>query len=188
MGQLRGVVLVAALMLPGLASAALVDAVAVTTGTDSRASTHVNMVRLSLQKHWQQRWFTQGNWYLTGYWELGFGYWHGNAGDTGRSHIEAVDFRPVLRLQRQVSSRDATQFYVEGGVGPALLSATHIDNLQFSTTFQFGSHIGAGICFGRDHRFDLEYRFMHYSNADIKKPNDGISFNVVQLGWVPSGG
>ena len=181
MGRYRGYVLAAVLTLPGVASAALVDAVAVTTGTDSRASTHVNMVRLSLQKHWQQRWFTHGNWYLTGYWELGFGYWHGRTGSTGRSHIEAVDFRPVLRLQRKVSSRDATQFYVEAGVGPALVSATHIDNLQFSTAFQFGSHIGAGIRFGPDHRYDLAYRFMHYSNADIKKPNDGISFSVVQL-------
>lgn len=173
-------VMLVVLALPRVAAAALVDAVAVTAGINSERAPMVHMVRLSLQKYWHQHWFARGRWELTGYWELGFGHWYGPAGMTNND-VEDIDFRPVFRLQRKVSSTDTPQFYVEGGVGPALISKTRLGPIRFSTAFQFGSNLGVGVRFGPHHRYDLAYRFMHYSNADIKEPNNGISFNVLQL-------
>lgn len=59
---------------------------------------------------------------------------------------------------------------MEVGTGPALLSGTEIDNRRFSIAFQFGSHIGLGLRFGPKHRYEVSYRFMHYSNANLKVP------------------
>ena len=32
-------------------------------------------------------------------------------------------------------------------------------------------------------KYDLGYRFQHLSNADIKKPNDGINFNQIRFSY-----
>ncbi|MGA7801829.1 MAG: acyloxyacyl hydrolase [Gammaproteobacteria bacterium] len=150
-------------------------------GSAIHARAHVSLVRVALQQHWRRHWLNAGNWYLTGYWELGVSYWYGRAGNTGIDHLDAVDFRPVLRRQSAAHS-EPLEFYLEAGVGPALLSSTQIEGRRFSTAFQFGSHVGIGMRFGPEHRYELAYRLMHYSNADIKKPNHGITFNVLQLG------
>lgn len=182
MKGLRWSVLLVGLAMPSLAVATpSVDAVAVMAGAASHARNHVRMVRVALQRQWHEHWLPLGHWSLTGYWEWGFGYWHGNAGDTGNRSLESVDFRPVLRWQYHNPSIDGPAFYVEFGTGPALVSATEIDNRRLSTVFQFGSHIGVGMRFGPHGRFEVAYRLMHYSNADIKRPNDGMTFNVVEV-------
>lgn len=156
-----------------------VDAVAIMAGTALHVRTHVRMVRVALQRHWHEHWLPYGRWSLTGYWEMGFGCWDNEAGDAGNSTLESVDFRPVLRWQYDNPSSGAPAFYAEFGTGPALLSATEIDNRRLSSAFQFGSHIGFGVSFGLHRRFEVAYRLMHYSNAGIKHPNDGATFNVL---------
>ena len=86
----------------------------------------------------------------------------------------------MFRLQQNAPGEFSP--YVEAAVGIHLLSATSVSNLRrFSTAFQFGDHIGFGIRFGQKQAFDLGYRFQHISNADIKKPNQGIEFHQVRL-------
>jgi lipid A 3-O-deacylase len=71
--------------------------------------------------------------------------------------------------------------YIEGGVGGALLSETEIGvSREFSTAFQFEDRVGAGV---QIKNFDLCFRYMHYSNARIKEPNDGIDIFMIALGW-----
>lgn len=181
MTRIRVYFLLAVLAMPAAASASLVDTIAVTGGMNTRMSSDVRLTRISLQRYWHRHWFEQGRWYLTGYWELGFGYWDDHTHRSGPLHLEAVDFRPVFRLERKVTSVDAPQFYFEAGVGLAHLSESRLERLRFSTRFQFGSHIGCGVRFGRHHRYDIAYRLMHYSNADIRLPNYGMSFNVLQF-------
>lgn len=71
--------------------------------------------------------------------------------------------------------------YIEGGVGGALLSDTEIGGYrQFSTAFQFEDRVGIGI---QVKNVDLCFRYMHYSNAGIKQPNDGIDIFMLALGY-----
>jgi hypothetical protein len=51
------------------------------------------------------------------------------------------------------------------------------------SAFQFGDHLGAGLVFGGHGQFDLGYRFLHLSNADIKRPNNGINFQQVRFAY-----
>ena len=140
----------------------------------------VRMVRLGAQADWSKRWFEGNGRHLTGYWDLSLAQWRGSAyrgvrGD--HQNITSIGFTPVFRYQAD----DHRGWYAEGGVGANVLSHVY-DNgdKQLSTAFQFGDHVGVGYVFAN--QWDLGLKFQHFSNASIKKPNDGVNFMVVKLG------
>ena len=97
-------------------------------------------------------------------------------------HKELWDFgiAPVLRLQR---STEGTVPYLEASLGVHLLSKRHINgNREFSTAFQFGEFVGAGLLFGARQNVGLGLRLQHVSNGGIKNPNPGLSFASVSAG------
>jgi hypothetical protein len=106
----------------------------------------------------------------------GVAVWDARDGVPNQSLID-ISVYPVLRL-------DAPPFgpvvpYVEGSVGVNLLTHTWIGDRQMSTAFQFGEFAGVGIAFGDKRQFDVGVRYQHVSNADIKKPNPGLTFGSI---------
>jgi len=72
--------------------------------------------------------------------------------------------------------------YLEAAVGVHLLSESSVSaERRFGTSFQFGSHLGAGVRFGPRRAFDLSYRYQHLSNLGIKHPNQGIDFHLLRF-------
>lgn len=139
-----------------------------------------DMGRISFTRQWESKWFSEGDWYLTGYWEVSLGRWHSNA--PGGRTIWDVGLTPVFRLQPKAVN--GFRPYIEAAVGIHLIDHTHVNSSRdMSTSFQFGDHAGIGLTFGDRGQFDLGYRYQHLSNADIKKPNDGITFQQVRLGY-----
>jgi lipid A 3-O-deacylase len=138
------------------------------------------LIRLAVQWELEKRWFEQRRWRLGALIEAAAGAWSPELGDRGLYDVGAT---PVLRLapNRPPSGR-ATPFF-EAGVGAHLLSNVTFSDLDLSTSLQFGSHIGAGVLFGRGGRYSLTYRFQHLSNASIKQPNPGIEFHLLQIGF-----
>lgn len=142
----------------------------------------VKLKRAALQWLWDGRWLEYGNWYLGGYWDLSVAHWSNSDPARTSSGIWDIGLTPVVRWQER--GRDAFSPYLEAGLGAHLLSETSVaPNQQFGTNFQFGSHLGVGVRFGQDHAFDISARINHLSNAGIKKPNDGINFYEVRLGY-----
>ena len=132
------------------------------------------MWRIGVTKKWQKRWLETGNWHLGGYWELQYGEWYG--GNT----IHDLGFTPVWRFQQTERSRFSP--YVEAAIGFHLIQPVRLtDTRGFSTAFQFGDHVGAGVRFGERQKLDLGVRFQHLSNGGIKEPNNGINFTQVRL-------
>jgi lipid A 3-O-deacylase len=70
--------------------------------------------------------------------------------------------------------------YLEAGIGISIFNKTKIDSRDLTTNFLFENRIGTGIKMGN---WDLSFRYMHYSNASIKKPNDGIDIFIGSLSW-----
>lgn len=70
------------------------------------------------------------------------------------------------------------QLFVEGSIGAAFFLTTRVEDRQLSTAFQFQDRIAAGLPLGRG---ELALSLTHYSNAGIKRPNDG--FEVLSLGY-----
>ena len=162
------------------APAQAVDGIALEYGNGN--SVGVELARAALQWNWNVRWLETGNWHVGGYWDVSVARWFNDEPARTNSGLWDLGVTPVLRLQQ--TTRSAVSPYVEVGVGAHLLSETSVaPDRKFSTAFQFGSHVGVGVRFGPRHAYDLSYRFQHMSNADIKKPNDGIDFHEVRLGY-----
>jgi hypothetical protein len=140
-----------------------------------------DMGRISLMRSWDKKWFTDGNWHLTGYWEVSLGHW--KSANLGAKGIWDVGLTPVFRLRQK--EMGGVQPYAEAAVGVHLISRTQVDNIrQMGSAFQFGDHAGIGMMFGDRGQFDLGYRFQHLSNVGIKDPNDGINFHQIRFGYL----
>jgi lipid A 3-O-deacylase len=141
--------------LPALA----LDGVSAELGAGER---EVKMWRVGLQ--WDQgvQKLERTHWHI--HWDLSLGQWKS---DSGTMHD--LGLTPVLRWAP--GDRGA---YAEGGIGLHLLSDSHVtSDLDFSTRFQFGDHLGAGYRF---ERYDVSLRVQHISNGGMRNPNPGINF------------
>ena len=61
-----------------------------------------------------------------------------------------------------------------------VVSLNKIDNKDLSTRFQFEDRIGIGL---KNRNLNFYLRFMHYSNAGIKEPNDGLNSTMVGFSY-----
>lgn len=71
--------------------------------------------------------------------------------------------------------------YAFGGGGVGYMSQhTREQSLQYGFTPQVGA--GVSYFFRKDAALSFEYRYRHFSNADLKEPNDGININMFLAG------
>lgn len=170
--------LVAALFFSGNLYA--LDTVSVEYGNGSNEA--ADMVRVAAGWDWSQQWFTEGDWFVTGSWEASAATWRGRSSVANNQTITDLGFTPVFRFQQKHPSGVAP--YFEGAIGFHLISPTSINAARhFGSAFQFGDHLGAGVRFGEQQKFDLAWHFQHLSNGDIKQPNHGINFNQVRFAY-----
>ncbi|WP_310566122.1 acyloxyacyl hydrolase [Hydrogenophaga sp.] len=168
--------LICMLLFSGSVSA--VDGVSVEHGNGDLA----DMVRVGALWNWNKQWSTEGDWLVTGFWEVSLGTWRGNSAAGNSQTIGEVGITPVFRLQQRNLSGLAP--YAEGAFSFYLISPTFINaNRKFGSSLQFSEHIGFGARFGDHHEFDLGYSFQHISNGGIKKPNHGINFREVRFAY-----
>jgi hypothetical protein len=137
------------------------------------------LLRLGLQWDLGQRDLAAGAWQLDALVEASLGAWEPELGDRG---LYDLGLTPLVRLSPVRLASDSARPFLEAGLGAHLLSNVRFSDLDLSTSFQFGSHLGLGLLLGRDRRWSLIYRFQHLSNASVKLPNPGIEFHLLQLG------
>jgi lipid A 3-O-deacylase len=157
-----------------------IDSVSIEAGSTFRdEDKDTNMGRLGVQWSWNEPLFKNDSIVLKGYWDATVGYWH-TEDSAGTHSIGDFGITPVLRLQANGSEKFVP--YVELGIGAHYLTERTISQYkQFSTNFQFGDHIAAGIKFGEHDAFAIAYRLQHLSNAGIDHPNPGINFHQIRL-------
>ena len=119
-----------------------------------------------------------GNWRYGIGSELTLGYWRGIEGGAVDNELWDAGFTNTLRMTR--ISGGTPRPYFEGGLGMHVLSGVKINlDRDLGIAFQFGEFIGVGMRFGEDERHSLAFRLMHESNANIDKPNNGISAGLL---------
>lgn len=129
---------------------------------------------LRLGALWNADW---GNWRAALHPELEVGRIRYHGSRPGADHLDQGGAVALFRVVREGSG---LRPYAEIGVGAALFSRTSLGNKDFSTRFQFSEHLGLGVELPRG--FSVGWRFSHYSNADLKLPNDGIDFHQIVIG------
>ena len=159
-----------------------IDGFSLTYGKDED-SNDVDLIRIGLQKRWDRTWFKGGAWYLGGYWDAELAYLESDTKHSDNSNLLDLSLTPVFRYQRDANLSSGVTPYAEAGIGPHLLSHTSLGFQQYSTAFQFGSLVGFGLGFGGNGQYEIAYRFQHLSNANIKKPNDGLNLHLLRLGY-----
>ncbi len=134
------------------------------TAAVGRTEKSTSTVRIGLQKNFQSRWWQSDVGALTGYWDAGYTYWEGDK----KSNNHSLSVSPVFVYE---FNGERVKPYVEAGIGVAAFRHTRIENRNLGTAMQFEDRLGVGLRFGEQ---TLGLRAIHYSNAGIKKPNDGI--------------
>ncbi len=179
MSRFTGLIAAAAIIAASQ-SAHAVNGMSFEYGRSDSSYSDLNLYRIGVQWTWSKKWLDTGNWHLGGYWDASIGYWDNNSTGASNSGIADIGLTPVFRFQQNNPSGISP--YAEVGVGFHFLSHTSVTaQRRFSTSFQFGDHVGAGLRFGGKGQYDLGYRYQHLSNAGIKRPNNGISFHQVRL-------
>lgn len=138
-----------------------------------RANKGIDVYRVGLQRPFDRTFYESGSMKVSGYFEASLNYWQGSTDE-----IIAIALSPVFTA----SFCSDCQYvpYIEAGIGAAVLSDDQIAGRQLSTAFQFEDRIGIGF---RSDRLDLHVRYMHYSNADLSKPNDGMDIYIAGLAY-----
>jgi lipid A 3-O-deacylase len=90
-----------------------------------------------------------------------------------------VGLTPFIRYNLATGSRWV--LFVDGGAG---VSSTNIDDVDLTGNFQFNIQVGAGTHYFLSDRTALtvQYRWLHFSNASTRKPNNGTNTQMFHLG------
>ena len=178
---MRKLVLFGSLLLT-VPAAHAIDGMSLELGSSDSSNASVDIARLGAQWNWAKRIALGSDWHIGGFWDLGLAYWSNDSPQRTNSSLTDIGFTPVLRIQ--ATNPGAFSPYFETGVGAHLLSHASVSaERRFGSSFQFGSHLGAGLRFGPRGTYDLSYRYQHLSNASIKSPNQGINFHLLRFGY-----
>ena len=134
----------------------------------------IDIHRLGLSKKWNVRWLKNRLGYVDGYFEFSVNHWDGENDD-----ITGAAFSPVFIYAFNPGNKTCYP-YIEGGVGVAYIDEYKIGSRNLASNFQFEDRIGVGY---RYKNLDINVRYMHYSNASLEEPNDGIDIWMGTLAW-----
>jgi lipid A 3-O-deacylase len=159
MKQILSLAAAAALGLSSLSAQAVDFTAAIGQSGDSTM-----VYRLGAQWDWDKSWWQSNVGRLTGYWDAGYTYWEGD--ETSSNH--SLSFTPVFVYE---FAGETVKPYVEAGIGVAAFANTELEDNDLGSSFQFEDRIGLGLRFSGQ---EVGIRAIHYSNAGIKQPNDGV--------------
>lgn len=123
--------------------------------------------RAGLSSDWNRQWFASRTGHLSGYWDGGYTYWEGGNRSSG---AHSLSFSPVLTY---TFTGPRVQPFIEAGIGVAAFNKTRVSGRKLGVAFSFEDRLGAGIALPNNGK--LGVRLLHYSNARIKRPNDGVN-------------
>ena len=114
---------------------------------------------------------------VRGYWDIYASRWSYDSVDGGSGHATLAGITPTFRLR---PDNGRSPWFLEGGVGITYMDKRyHTPHKEFSTRYNFASHLGLGYSLRAQPQHEIAIRVQHLPNAGIKRPNPGENF--VQL-------
>ena len=114
-----------------------------------------------------------GRW-MTGYYEASVHVWERN-----EVVVYGAAFSPVFTCNFGSAGR-GRYAYMEGGVGIAAISELEMGRRELSSHLLFEDRLGVGLRAGA---LDVNFRYMHCSNAGLVPPNDGIDILILTVAY-----
>lgn len=148
---------------------------------------HLQGYRVAIQQFWPWVGFATSPLNIIGYWDLSYANWHANPPLAYQPHsINIFALSPVIRLQSREAWLLAAKPYLELGVGASLLSKNHFGHRNLGGQFAFQDLMGLGLRWRINETAiaTLSYHYLHYSNASLFPPNQGIDVkHLFTLGY-----
>lgn len=95
----------------------------------------------------------------------------------GKENIFAFSIFPVLRFY--LLRKKYYDFYTNYSIiGPTYISKSIIDDFDSGTNITYQDIMGFGVFFGKDRKYNIELRIMHYSNGNIFSDNAGVAVPI----------
>ena len=148
---------------------------------------HLKGYRVAFQQFWPWIGFSKSPLNLTGYWDVSYANWHTSPplSDQPRS-INILALSPLIRLQSRENCLLSAQTYLELGIGASWLSNNHLGHRNLGGQFAFQDLMGLGLRWRISETAvsTLSYHYLHYSNASLLPPNQGIDVkHLFTLGY-----
>lgn len=142
-------------------------------------ATHTATYGLTWELPWRRD-FAGGQ--VSSYLDASIALWDYDAKDhAGNSRLAQAALVPSLRYR---PDDGRSPWFVDAGVGATLMSKVYAtQDKQFSTAFNFATHLAVGRSFGERSQHELSVRVEHFSNAGIKHPNPGENFLQIRYAY-----
>lgn len=140
--------------------------------------------RVAGRWNWDVVWLK--DWYvsITGYWEAGLGRWYARTtGPHQSSKIWVTSASPMFQFWLGPADLKRNALFFEFGVGPAYLSEDDLGKRDFGSQWHFEDKFGVGINLGTPRPVQFVYRYVHYSNASLVQPNEGLDLHTFGFTW-----
>lgn len=144
---------------------------------DTGSDHSIKQNRIAWGADWKDPLFENDDFRIDGRWEINANEWHSTLAHPKNKSGWIVGLTPVFHYNWKLSGFTP---YLEAGAGPQFLSNITIENTYKSTQFQFGDILGFGMT---TKHFELGYRFLHISNANIEIPNPGTNFHNLHIAY-----
>ena len=139
-------------------------------------------IRVAQQWHWPKHWFADHAFDLRGYWDTSLALWKTEGNAEHRNRALAIGaIAPVFRIQGTAHLSEYFSPYLQASVGLSLISRTHLGHRNLGKNWQFQDLLGLGVQFGHKKAWDLGIHYLHYSNAGINPPNQGIDVKLLVM-------
>ncbi|KDN96505.1 hypothetical protein EI16_09590 [Hydrogenovibrio marinus] len=148
-----------------------------TVSLDGGADDSVKQTRIGLGADWNKPLYDSDRFSINGRWEVSANEWHSTRKNPKNKSGWIIGLTPIFHYNWKLSGLTP---YIEAGAGPHFISDITIENEYKSTQFQFGDILGIG--FTTKH-FEIGYRYLHISNANIELPNPGTDFHNLHIGY-----
>ncbi|WP_024851733.1 acyloxyacyl hydrolase [Hydrogenovibrio kuenenii] len=148
-----------------------------TLSFDTGSDHSIKQNRIALGADWQNPLFENDSFSINGRWEINANEWHSTLKNPKNKSGWIIGLTPVFHYNWKLGSFTP---YFEAGAGPQFISNITIENNYKSTQFQFGDILGLGIS---TKHFEIGYRYLHISNANIELPNPGTNFHNLHIGY-----
>jgi lipid A 3-O-deacylase len=148
---------------------------------------HLKGYRVAIQQFWPWIGFATSRLNITGYWDLSYANWYASPPLAYQPRaIRIFALSPLVRLQSREAWLLFAQTYLELGIGASLLSHNHFGHRNLGGQFAFQDLMGLGLRWqlNQTTKATLSYHYLHYSNASLFPPNQGIDVkHLFTLGY-----
>ncbi|BCV67728.1 hypothetical protein TUM17387_30870 [Shewanella carassii] len=105
--------------------------------------------------------------------EASINFWeYGENNQHDVNHLLTIS--PILR--DPLTRGQWLDFYLEAGIGFALLDDSQFAGKDVGSHYQFEDRLGFAFKFGRERQQTVAITYLHYSNAGLSKPTLGLDF------------